>query len=271
GADDAFNTFFSETGARKQVPLAVFVDLEPTVIDEVRTGTYRQLFRPEQLISGKEDVACYFARVCAIGKEIVDLCLDHIRKLADNCTGLQGFLVFNAVGGGTGSGLASLLLERLSVDYGKKSKVGFTVYPSPQVSTSVVEPYYSVLSTYSLLERTDVAVLLDNEAIYDICRRSLDIERPTYINLNRLVSQVISSLTASLRFDGALNVDVTEFQTNSVPYPRIHFMLSSYAPVISAEKAYHEQLSVAEITNSAFEPSSMMVKCDPCHGKYMAC
>jgi len=68
-----------------------------------------------------------------VGKEIVDLALDRIRKLADNCTGLQGFLVFNAVGGGTGSGLGSLLLERLSVDYGKKSKLGFTIYPSPQV------------------------------------------------------------------------------------------------------------------------------------------
>ena len=78
--------------------------------------------------------------------------------------------------------------------------------------------------------------------------------------LCRLIAQVISSLTASLRFDGALNVDVTEFQTNLVPYPRIHFMLSSYSPVISAEKAYHEQLSVAEITNSAFEPASMMAK-----------
>ena len=85
--------------------------------------------------------------------------------------------------------------------------------------------------------------------------------------MRRLIAQVISSLTASLRFDGALNVDVTEFQTNLVPYPRIHFMLSSYSPVISAEKAYHEQLSVAEITNSAFEPASMMAKCDPRHGK----
>ena len=61
------------------------------------------------------------------------------------------------------------------------------------------------------------------------------------------------------------------FQTNLVPYPRIHFMLSSYAPIISAEKAYHEQLSVAEITMSVFEPASMFVKCDPRHGKYMAC
>jgi tubulin alpha len=72
----------------------------------------------------------------AVGREIVDLCLDRVRKLADNCTGLQGFLVFSAVGGGTGSGLGSLLLERLSVDYGKKSKLGFTIYPSPQVCTS---------------------------------------------------------------------------------------------------------------------------------------
>jgi hypothetical protein len=63
---------------------------------------------------------------------------------------------------------------------------------------------------------------------------------------------------------------VTEFQTNLVPYPRIHFVVSSYAPVISAEKAYHEQLSVAEITNSAFEPASMLCKVDPRHGKYMA-
>ncbi|KAI7992089.1 Tubulin alpha chain [Camellia lanceoleosa] len=278
GGDDAFNTFFSETGSGKHVPCTVFVDLEPTFIDEVRTGTYRQLFhpeqlisgKPEQLISGKEDAANNFARGhYTIGKEIFDLCLDRIRKLADNCTGLQGFLAFNAIGGGTGSGLGSLLLERLSVDYGKKSKLGFTVYPSPQVSTSVVEPYNSVLSTHSFLEHTDVAVLLDNEAIYDICRRSLDIGRPTYTNLNQLVYLVISSLTASLRVDGALNVDVTEFQTNLVPYLRIHFMRC--APVISAEKAYHKQLSVAEITNTAFEPSYMMAKCDPRHSKYMAC
>merc|ERR1712048_1204261 len=196
GGDDAFNTFFSETGAGKHVPRCVFLDLEPTVIDEVRTGTYRQLFHPEQLISGKEDAANNFARGhYTIGKEIVDLCLDRIRKLADQCTGLQGFLVFQAVGGGTGSGLGSLPLERLSVDYGKKSKLGFTVYPSPQVSTAVVEPYNSILSTHSLLEHTDVAVMLDNEAIYDICRRQLDIERPTYTNLNRLISQTISSLT----------------------------------------------------------------------------
>jgi tubulin alpha len=219
GGDDSFNTFFSETGAGKHVPRTVFVDLEPGVCDEVRTGTYRQLYHPEQIISGKEDAANNYARGhYTIGKEIVDLVLDRIRKLADNCTGLQGFMIFHATGGGTGSGFGSLLLERLSVDYGRKSKLSFTVTPAPQVATAVVEPYNHVLSSHSLLEHTDCTFCLDNEALYDVCRRNLDIERPTYTNLNRLIGQVVSSLTASLRFDGALNVDISEFQTNLVSF-----------------------------------------------------
>uniref|UniRef100_A0A8C0HWF1 Uncharacterized protein n=1 Tax=Balaenoptera musculus TaxID=9771 RepID=A0A8C0HWF1_BALMU len=126
--DDSFNTFFSETGAGKHVPRAVFVDLEPTVIDEVHTGTCRQLFHLEQLITGKEDAANNYARGhYTIGKEITDLVLDRIRKL-----------------------------------------------------------------------------------------------------------------------------------TNLVPYPRIHFPLATY-------------LTVAEITNACFEPANQMVKCNPRHGKYMAC
>ena len=87
----------------------------------------------------------------------------------------------------------------------------------------------------------------------------------------KLISEVITSLTASLWSDGALNMDVNDLQTNLVLYPRIHCMLLSDAPVIAAERAHHEQLSVAEITTSTFEPSSMMAKCGPCHDKHMVC
>ena len=58
--DDSCSTFFSETGEGRHVPRAVYVDLEPSVCDEVRTGTYRQLYHPEQIIAGKEDVSLYF-------------------------------------------------------------------------------------------------------------------------------------------------------------------------------------------------------------------
>eukprot|EP00522_Entomoneis_paludosa_P017960 CAMPEP_0172440494 /NCGR_PEP_ID=MMETSP1065-20121228/1108_1 /TAXON_ID=265537 /ORGANISM="Amphiprora paludosa, Strain CCMP125" /LENGTH=448 /DNA_ID=CAMNT_0013189341 /DNA_START=81 /DNA_END=1427 /DNA_ORIENTATION=- len=269
--DDSHNTFFSETSSGKHVPRALFVDLEPSVNDEVRSGKYKSLYHPSQIIDGKEDASNNYARGhYTVGKEMIDHVMDRVRKLADGCTGLQGFLVFHATGGGTGSGFGSLLLERLSVDYGRKTKLAFAVSPSPKISTSVVEPYNSVLSTHALLEHTDCTLVLDNEALYDVCTKNLGLEHPSYISLNRLIAQVISSLTASLRFDGALNVDVTEFPTNLVPYPRLHMLTSSYCPVVSAAKAHHENFSLGEITSEAFEPHNMMTKCDPRHGKYMA-
>ncbi len=156
-------------------------------------------------------------------------------NLVSNIDSLISFLfsfVYHAVGGGTGSGHTSLLLERLATDYPKKPKLAFSIYPAPMVSTAVVEPYNAVLTTHSLLEFTDVDFVFDNEAIYDICKRNLDMPSPTYKNLNRIIAQVVSSLTASLRFAGDLNVDLNEFQVNLVPYPRIHFMMQAYAPVI---------------------------------------
>ena len=172
------------------MPRTIYCDLEPNVVDEVRTGTYRSLFHPEQMITGKEDASNNYARGhYTVGKELIDQVLDKVRRVADNCSGLQGFLVFHSFGGGTGSGFGALLMERLSVDYGKKSKLEFCVYPAPQVATSVVEPYNSIITTHTTLEHSDCSFMVDNEAIYDICRRNLGIERPNYENLNRLIAQ----------------------------------------------------------------------------------
>ncbi len=134
----------------------------------------------------------------------------------------------------------------------------------------MVEPYSSVLFTDNTIEHCNVAFLVDNQAIYDICTNKLKVTYPTYTNLNRLIAQVISSITASLRFDGALNVDLIEFQTNLVPFPRIHFPLVNYGPLVTDEKAGHERLTIGELTRDCFEPENQMVKCNPQAGKYMS-
>uniref|UniRef100_M1CYW7 Tubulin alpha chain n=1 Tax=Solanum tuberosum TaxID=4113 RepID=M1CYW7_SOLTU len=230
--DYRFRTFFSETSSGKFVPRALFIDLEP------------------------------------IGGKIIDECLDRIRKLVDDCSNLSGFVIFNAVSGGTGSGFCSLLLESLSTEYEPKEKIAFTVYPSPddEFSPSILDSYNTILASYSLNEHSNVTLMFDNVSVYDICRRSLDIENPTYVNMNRLVSQAISSLTVSMRFEGStFNQNLRSF-CDSI----IGFAGCSYVPVLSAAKeVQHKQHSFVELTNAALEPSSYMVKHDPCKGNYM--
>ena len=59
--------------------------------------------------------------------------------------------------------------------------------------------------------------MVDEEATSDICHCSLDAELPTYTSFNQLIGQTVCSFTASLHFDGILNVDIKKFQTNLLP------------------------------------------------------
>ncbi|XP_032667827.1 tubulin alpha chain-like isoform X3 [Odontomachus brunneus] len=195
-SDDAYCAFFSPSQTRKFTPRAVLIDLEPTVIDEIRTGSYRNLFGPECLITGKEDAANNFAKgYYSIGREAIDITLDRIRIICENCSNLSGFIIY----------------------------------------------------------------------------RRLDVENPTYTNLNRLQAQVVSSITTSMRFRADVNTSLQELQTNLVPYPRIHFLLMAYAPMTTPQKAMHTNVSVQQITFECFEPTNQMVKCDPRTGAYTSC
>ena len=137
---------------------------------ETFTNAYQSFINMKCMYSRISNCSCYclsFQNYLYIwiypGKEQIEVTVDRIRRMADQATALQGFLIFHSFGGGTGSGFASLLMERLSVDYGKKSKLGFSIYPAPQVSTAIVEPYNAVLYTHTTLEHCDCAFLVDNQ------------------------------------------------------------------------------------------------------------
>lgn len=269
--NDEYRSIFDENSVGKYIPRSVHIDLEPESIDELLTGPYKELFDHNTFVCGKENTGGNYARAYStLGDRYIDMAVDKIRKVADNCNDLQGFLIYNSVGGGTGSGFGSLLLERLSVDYEKKTKLGLTIYPSSNTSNNVLDPYNTILATHHHLEYTDVNMVFDNEALHRICRRNLDIERPSFLNMNRLTAQVVSSITSSIRYDGALNIDLKEFETNFVPYPTIHFLLTSYSPILPISKEGLFNPCIFDITNEATEPCSFLANCDARHGKYMA-
>jgi tubulin alpha len=269
---EALRSVFSVSAAAKCSPRAVYVDTDPTVINEVRTGATQDLFQSENLIAGKGDASRNFGlgRYILSG-DVLDLTLERIRKLAEDCNDLQGFLIFNSVSGGTGSGLGSQIVQRLNADYGGKTMLGFPIFPSPQTSTSIAEHYNTVLGTKYLKDYLDLAVILENQALHDINRHKLGIDDPSLTNLNHLAAKVISSVTASLRFGASMNRDLRELQVNVVPRPSLKFLLSSYAPLVSTERGVHLQPTVDEITNSALQPDSMLVKCGYNQVNYASC
>jgi len=266
-------TFYDMTSGNLMVPRNLFIDLEASCVQQIKKGPMKKQFHEDYFINGKEDAANNFARGhYTVGKEQMDVINEKLKQIVEACDNLQGFLMCHAVGGGTGSGLGMLILERLAVDYRKKSKIGFEIYPAPSISTCIVEPYNGLLSTHWLLDHTEVSLILDNEALYGICSEQLKMNKVQYDQLNKLCAKSISCMTSALRFEGDLNVDMNEFQTNLVPFPRLHFMTSSYAPITHPKKE-DANASVWDLIAKAFDTKFFNVKYldfDANEDKYMA-
>merc|ERR550539_907226 len=125
---------------------------------------------------------------------------------------LQGFQITHSMGGGTGAGMGTLLVSKIRE------------------------------------ENADQCFALDNEALYDICFRTLKLTNPSYADLNMLIANAITGTTCSLRFPGQLNCDLRKLAVNMVPFPRLHFFLVGYAPITSTESEEFRLLSVQELT-----------------------
>merc|ERR1711990_607266 len=200
-----------------------------------------------------------------MGDEAVDI----IRKETEGCDCPQGFQLTQSIGGGTGSGMGTLLLLKIRDNYPDRITATFSVYPSPKVSDVVVEPYNATLSIHQLLENADQSFLIDNEALYDICFRTLKLKAPTYGDLNHLVSLTMTGVTTSLRFPGQLNADLRKLAVNMVPFPRLHFFMPGFAPLTARGSQQYRALTVPELTQQMFDSKNMMAACDPRHGRYL--
>ena len=125
-----------------------------------------------------------------------------------------GFQITHSLGGGTGAGMGTLLISKIREEYPDRMMATYSVVPSPKVSDTVVEPYNATLSVHQLVENSDETFCIDNEALYDICFRTLKLSTPTYGDLNHLVSVVMSGITTCLRFPGQLNSDLRKLAVN---------------------------------------------------------
>uniref|UniRef100_G3N1W7 Tubulin beta chain n=1 Tax=Bos taurus TaxID=9913 RepID=G3N1W7_BOVIN len=256
---ERINVYYNEATGNKYVPRAILVDLEPGTMDSVRSGPFGQIFRPDNFVFGQSGAGNNWAKGhYTEGAELVDSVLDVVRKESESCDCLQGFQLTHSLGGGTGSGMGTLLISKIREEYPDRIMNTFSVMPSPKVSDTVVEPYNATLSVHQLVENTDETYCIDNEALYDICFRTLKLTTPTYGDLNHLVSATMSGVTTCLRFPGQLNADLRKLAVNMVPFPRLHFFMPGFAPLTSRGSQQYRALTVPELTQQIYFAESNM-------------
>lgn len=265
------NVYFNEASSGKYVPRSINVDLEPATLEAVRYSKLGNLFRPDNFVNGQSSAGNVWAKGhYTEGADLIESVMELVRREAENADSLQGFQISHSLGGGTGSGLGTLLLSRIKEEYPDRMLATFSVVPSPQVSDTVTEPYNATLSIHQLLEFADETFCIDNEALYNICQNTLKIKQPGMDSLNNLISSVMSGVTTSLRYPGELNSDLKKLAVNLIPFPRLHFFMVGYAPLTSIGSQSFRSLSVPELTQQLFDSRNMMAEADPRNGRYLA-
>ncbi|KAG8896127.1 Tubulin beta-2 chain [Tulasnella sp. 403] len=269
---DRVGVYFSTVeheGKIRHVPRSMQIDLESGVCNKLRSGPLGGLFRPDTFVHGQSGAGNNWAKgYYTEGAELIDSILDVLRRQIEDCDALQGFQIIQSLGGGTGSGLGSLVLSKIREEVPDRMLATFSILPSPKNADTVVEPYNSILTLHQLVETSDLTICIDNEALYGMSSR-LGGKTPEFSQLNTIISQVMAGVSTSLRFPGQLNGDLRKIGMNLVPFPRLHFLAPSYAPIVPPGRQAFQTYSIPELTNSLFDEKNYLVATNPRFGKWL--
>ena len=155
----------------------------------------------------------------------MDEVMDTIRKEVENTDFAQGIKMLHSLGGGTGSGLGTLLVSRIRDDYPDITVCTYSICPYISVTSSVVEPYNAVFALHELLDNADQTFIIQNEACFNICRNILKQKIPKHADLNWIISLTMTDVTALWRYPTQLNRDFRRLGINLVNSISISFCI----------------------------------------------
>jgi tubulin beta len=254
------------------IPRCVVVDLEPGVISglkESHKAFHTQVSNNDLCVKGASGAGNNWAKGhYTEGAEHVDEVMEKMRLQQEKTEATQAFTLYHSIGGGTGSGFGTLILLKIRDSYPDKITCSYSIYPSPKVSDTVVEPYNAVLSTHQLLENSDETFIIDNEALMNIQHNVLKVTTDAdFKKMNMLIAKVSAGVTCPLRFQGSINADLRKLGTNLVPFPRLHFFMIGESPLENvANKSYNLQTCVSAV----MQKSHAFSNCEYESGKTMA-
>jgi len=263
------NTYFHEEKSHQFLPRAVLIDLDSSTIDEMRIShPFGSLFGPKSSAVGRGSASSNYAKgFYSQGGEWIEYFLDVVRHQTEQCDRLQGFQMTHSLGGGTGSGMGCLLASRIKEEYPEILFQSSPVFPSQKISSVALEQYNVVLAL-AQLKYTDIIQIIDNEALYDICFRSLKIASPTYQDLNRLAAETMTALTCTYRFPGELNSTMRKMAMNLIPFPSAPCLAASFSEL--SQTQFPSSSPIMSLTAKVLHQKNFICDADPRHGRYIA-
>jgi len=259
--NDRKDAFFYESSDGRFFPRAILADLEPRVVSTV-AGHRPDLFAPENMFIGSEGGGAgnVWSSGYQKGKENVENLMEIILRESESCDFLDGFILFHSVGGGTGSGLGSFLLEQIRERMPKKSVLSVSIFPNNQdVSDSVVQPYNTVLTLRRLRECADGVIAMDNAALSRLVGDALKVSAPTFNHTNRLASSVVAASTSTLRFPGSRFSNIETVLSMASPIRGCHFLVPSYSPFLENGHTVARKTSCLDVQRRLVLPKSRLM------------
>eukprot|EP01029_Cantina_marsupialis_P010287 TRINITY_DN2341_c0_g1_i1.p1 TRINITY_DN2341_c0_g1~~TRINITY_DN2341_c0_g1_i1.p1 ORF type:complete len:459 (-),score=107.55 TRINITY_DN2341_c0_g1_i1:322-1698(-) len=259
---DIKEVFFYQADDGTYIPRSLLFDLEPGVINSIKTSEYRDLYNNENIYmpesSGGGGAGNNWASGYEQGRQAHDRLMDMITREAENSDSLEGFTMCHSIAGGTGSGMGSYMLEQISDLFPKKLMQTYSVFPGE--NDSIVQPYNCILSMKRLALNADAVTVIDNTSLNQIMHERLNIKDPSIQETNTLISTVMTASTTTLRYPGYMNNNMVGLIASLVPIPRLHFLMTSSTPLNIGRVADKvRKTSVQEVMRRLLKWENIMV------------
>jgi hypothetical protein len=223
---------FDETSYGYYRPRNLMIDTDDSTMSNTQASTYARIFSPDHYIcKWKHESTGSYAAGYYNNDEIKSRTIEKVRQLHEGCDNLEAFQIFHSISGGTGSGLTSLLQSEMKDLYPSSICANHVVIPYETWPAGSMEVYNAVLAMWGMIENSSLTFMYNNEALLKLSQTSptYNIMLPSFAELNSIIAQQATNLTASFRFPGTLNSTFRKLATNITPFPRLHFLTLSHS------------------------------------------
>eukprot|EP01129_Flabellula_baltica_P001949 TRINITY_DN1183_c0_g1_i1.p1 TRINITY_DN1183_c0_g1~~TRINITY_DN1183_c0_g1_i1.p1 ORF type:complete len:356 (-),score=62.92 TRINITY_DN1183_c0_g1_i1:9-1076(-) len=236
----------------------MYLGTNVSTMNAVKFGDLSYLYRDDQFLCEGDSLGCFSEAMYSVGGEVIEDVVNRVQSEIESYDSFQGFQYIHSTGGGTGSGLTSLVNMNMMDYYPDKVHRQYSVFPGDECK----EIYNTVFSMHYAIENSCESFILDNDATRKWCLNQGN-TGATVVDINSVIVDMITDISVQ-----AICGSMSFLKSNTalVPFPRLHFYSPSY---FSHDPTTQGTKNEKEIVDEIFWPTSLL-NSSGTKGKYLS-